>query len=101
MHKSYTIYDNCTLKENEVLMDKSIYLGFALLELSKIMIYETFYDTLQAYFGQENIQLHYVETDSLVLSVYTIDIIGDLYNLEDLFDSSNSNKDHELFGKKN
>ena len=34
-------------------MDKPIYLGLALLELSKLHMYETFYDKLQPYFGME------------------------------------------------
>ena len=41
LHKSYTNYDSYTFKQNEVLMDKPIYLGFAVLELSKLLMYET------------------------------------------------------------
>ena len=53
---------------NEVLMDdKTIYVGFAVLELSKLHMYES-YDKLQPYFGQENIQCHSMDTDSFVLS---------------------------------
>ena len=29
-HKSYTMYDSYTFKQNEVLLDKPIYLGFAI-----------------------------------------------------------------------
>ena len=35
IHKPYTNYDSSTFKQIEVLMDKPIYLGFAVLELSK------------------------------------------------------------------
>ena len=101
IHKSY---ENCfiyTFKQNEVLMDKPIYLGFSVLELSKLLMYETYYDKLQPYFGQENIQLHYMDTDSFVLSVNTKDFIKDLKNLEDIFDFSNLDKNHELFSNKN
>ena len=100
-HKSYENCDSYTIKQNEVLMDKPIYLGFTVLELSKLLMYETYYDKLQPYFAQENIQLHYMDTDSFVLSVNTKDIIKDLKNLEDLFDFSNLDKNHELFSKKN
>ena len=41
LHKSYTNYGSCTFKQNEVLMDKPFYLGFAVLELSKLLMYET------------------------------------------------------------
>ena len=82
-------------------MDKAIYVGFSFLELSKIHMYETYYDTLQPYFGQENLQLHYIDTDGVILSMTTKDIIKDLKNLEDNFDFSNLDEIHELFSNKN
>ena len=78
-------------------MDKPIYLGIFVLELSKLLMYETYYDKLQPYFGQENLHLHYMDTDSFVLSINTKDIIKDLTNLEDVFDFSNLGKNHGLF----
>ena len=101
IHKSYENCDSYTHKQNEVLMDKPIYLGFSVLELSKLLMYETYYNKLQPYFGQEKIQLHYMDTDSFVLSVNTKDIIKDLKNLEDILDFSNLDKNHELFSNKN
>ena len=95
---------NCysyVFKKKEVLMDKPIYLGLAVLEFSKLHMYETYYDKVQPYFGQENIELHYIGTDAFVLSVNTNDIIRDLKNLEDIFDFSNLDDKHELFSKKN
>ena len=101
IHKSYENCYSYKVRQNEVLMDKPIYLGFTVLELSKLLMYETYYDKLQPYFRQENIQLHYMDTDSFVLSVNTKDIIKDLKNLEDIFDFSNLDKNHELFSNKN
>ena len=82
-------------------MDKPIYIGFAILKLSKSQIYEKFCDKLQLYFGQEYVQLHYMDTDSFVLSVNTEDIINGLKNLEQLFDFSNLNENRELISIKN
>ena len=87
-HKSYRNYDSYTFKQNEVLLDKSIYPGFFILELSKLLRRETTYDNIQPYFGQKNLQLQYMDTDSFVLSVNTKDIIKNLKILEDLFDFS-------------
>ena len=101
IHKSYENCDSYTFKQNEVLMDKPIYLGFAVLELSKLHMYETYFDKLQPYFGLENIQLHYMDCDSFVLSIETDNIINDLKNLKNLFDFSNLDKDHELFSNEN
>ena len=47
-------------------MHESVFLGFAILELSKLLMSETYYDTLPPYFGRENLQLLYRDTDSLV-----------------------------------
>ena len=101
IHKSYENYDSYTFKQNEILMDKPLYLGFSVLELSKLHMYSTYYDILQPYFGIENIQLHYIDTDSFVLSLNTKNIIQDLHNMKEYFDFSNLNKDHELFSNIN
>ena len=47
IQKSYENCDSYTFKQNEVLMDKPIYLGFSVSELSKLLMYETYYDKLQ------------------------------------------------------
>ena len=64
-------------------------------------MFETYFDKFQTYFKQENIQLHYMDTYSFVLSVNTKDIMKDLKNLEDLFDFSTLDENHELFSNKN
>ena len=63
-HKSHETCDSYSFEQTEVKMDKPIYLGLAVLELSKLLIYETYYDKLKPYFGQENKQLHYMDSDS-------------------------------------
>ena len=101
IHKSHENYDSYIFKQNEVLMSKPTYLGFSVLKLSKLLMYETYYDELQPYFGQENLKLHYMDCDSFVLSIETQNIFNHLKNLEDLFHFSNLNENHELFSNKN
>ena len=96
-HIPYTIFDSYKFKPTEILMDKLIHLGFALLELSKFIMHETYYDKLQPYFTRENLQLHFFDYDSFVLSIATQNIIVDLKNREFLFDFTNLNENHELF----
>ena len=55
IQESYENCDSYTFKENEVKMDKPIYLGFAVLELSKVLMYETYYDILQPFFIEKNL----------------------------------------------
>ena len=64
-------------------------------------MFETYYDTLQEYFGQQNLQLHYMDTDGMILSMNTKDIINDLKKLEDIFDFSILDENHEKFSNKN
>ena len=82
-------------------MDKAIYVGFSILEWSKLHMYETYYDILKAYFGEENLQLHYINTDGMILSMKTQNIIEHLKNLQDFFGFSNLVENYELFSNKN
>ena len=81
--KIYTNYDNHTFEQNDFLMDKPIYLGFLVLKLSKLLMYKTYYDILQQDFGDENMQWHYIDTDSFVLCKNTNIKSKDLKNLKD------------------
>ena len=72
------ICDSYTFKHNDVLMNKPIYVGFDMLELSQLHMYETYYNKLQPYFGQENIQLQSLNTGSFILSMKTETIFKDL-----------------------
>ena len=101
VHKHYTKYDSYAFKQNEVLMDKPIYLGFAIVELSIFLTYETYYDNIQPYFGEKKKRIQYLDTDSLVLSVSTKDILKDLKNFVDSLDFSKLNESHEVFSSKN
>ena len=110
IHKSYALkdvsgetnlgYGSFTFKQTEVLMDKPIYLGFAVLDLSKLLTYETCYEQLQPYFGSNNIQNHPCYCDSIILSIKSENTIRNLSNLEDLFDFSNLDPTNELFSNK-
>ena len=47
-------------------MDKPIFLRFAILELSKLHMYEVYYDKLLPYFGQDNLEMQYMVCESFV-----------------------------------
>ena len=63
-------------------------------------MHEIFYDKLTAHFREKIIQSRYMDTDSFALNVNTKNTIKDLLNQEDLFDLSNWNDNHEIFGNK-
>ena len=82
IHKPYTSYDSFTSKQNESLMDKPVFLGFAKLEVSKMLMWKTLYDKLQPHSGPENLHLHCMDCDSFALSIRSQNILNDLKNLQ-------------------
>ena len=48
--------------------NKPIYIGFINLEKSKLLMYELYYDVLQTCYSENNLVLHYTDTDSFIHS---------------------------------
>ena len=56
------------MKIAQILMNKSVYLGWSILGLSKTVIYGFWYDYLKSKYG-ENVKLCYMDTDSFIFYV--------------------------------
>ena len=56
-----------------IVLDKPIYAGVAILELSKLLMYELFYDVIRAQFPQ--CRMLKTDTDSLLIEVFTKDFM--------------------------
>ena len=82
--------------KEKTVFDKPIYLGFSVLELSKLLMYEFYYHKLQPYYNC-SVKLHYMDTDSFILSIKTGDLIKDLEYFKNDFDSSELDENHELY----
>ena len=54
----------CEMRKIKVVMNKSVYLGQAILDLSKIVMYEFHYDYMKQKYSGDKIQLCYMDTDS-------------------------------------
>ena len=67
----------CEMGKIKVVMNKLVYLGQAILDLSKIVMYEFHYNYMKPKYG-ENLQLCYVDTDSLVYHIKTEDFYADI-----------------------
>ena len=89
------------LNPETVKVDKPYFIGFSILEISKFIMYDFFYNILRPYFGVDGISLLYSDTDSLALNIRTTNIIQDLQNLKTNMDFSNLNPSHPLFSKEN
>ena len=64
-------------KKTQLTMNKPVYLGLAILDLSKTVIYEFWYDYLKPKYG-ENAKLCYMDTDSFIVHIKTYDIYKDI-----------------------
>ena len=53
IHESYENIIVTHSKKNEVVMDKAIYVGFDILELSKLHMYETYFDKYNQILGKK------------------------------------------------
>ena len=77
------------MKETEILMNKPVYLGLLILELSKILLYEFGYDCVIPKYC-EKLRLCYMDTDSFIVYIKTDDNYKDIAeDVETRFDTSN------------
>ena len=83
----------CEMGKIKVVMNKLVYLGQAILHLSKIVMYEFHYDYMVPKYGLEKLKLCYMDTDSLVYDIKTEDFYEDIANdVEARFDTSGYSK---------
>ena len=89
------------IKKVQLLMNKPVYLGLSILELSKILMYEFWYDYVKPKYG-EKAKLSYMDMDSLIVYIKTDDIYKDIAeDVETKFDTSNCELDRPLPKGKN
>ena len=81
------------MKQREVYMNKPLYLGQAILDYSKMLMYQFWNDYLQRMY-KDKIELCYMDTDSFIIYVETEDFYKDISNdVNKRFDTSNYSKD--------
>ena len=90
------------MKKTKVKMNKPIYLGLSILEISKTLMHEFWYDYRKPKYG-DNVKLCYMDADSFIMHIKTEDFYKDIANdVEKRFDTSNYGVDRPLpIGKKN
>ena len=77
------------MKKTKVKMNKPVYLGLSILEISKILMYEFWYDYMKPKYNS-NVKLCYTDTDSFVIHIKTNDFYEDIASdVENRFDTSN------------
>ena len=80
------------MKKTKVKMNKPIYLGMSILDISKTLMYEFWYDYVKPKY-KDKAKLCYMDTDSFVINIFTEDFFEDINNdVERWFDTSNYDK---------
>ena len=98
----YEKFNLYSFNKETIKFTKPIYVGFCVLELSKLLMYEWYYDKMQPYFGEDNLELHYLDTDSFIFSFKPIkSLIEDLKHFKDDFEFSDLDPSHELYSETN
>ena len=84
------------MKKVKVKMNKPIYLALSILEISKIIMYEFWYDYVKKKYG-DMVKLCYMDTDILIMNIKTKDFYKDIaQDVEERFDTSNYDVDRPL-----
>ena len=77
------------MKKTKAKMNKPIYLGLSILEISKILMCEFWYDYIKPKYN-DNVKLCYMDKDSFIMNIKTNDFYEDIANdVENRFDTSN------------
>ena len=103
-HSSKTLVEDkmvlMKLNKKTVQLNKPIYAGFSILELSKYHMYDFHYNVMKPRYN-ENIELMMTDTDSLVILVHTEDFYKDMYEMREYFDLSSFSKSNPIYDDTN
>ena len=82
-------------------MNKRIYLALSILEISKTLMYEFWYDYMKPKYN-DNVKLCYMDMDSFIMNIKTNDFYKDIFSdVENRFDTSNFEVNRPLQTGKN
>ena len=84
------------LKKTEVYFNKPVYVGQAILDLSKLLMFDFHYNFIQKKYSYKRAKLLFTDTDSLMYELNTDDFYDDIRNdIREKFDTSDYPQDHK------
>jgi hypothetical protein len=88
------------MNKPSVILDKPIVCGFSILDLSKYLMYDFFYNTLKPIYN-DKVKVNMTDTDSLLLEIETDDFYSDMKLFKDKLDLSEYPENHPLYDASN
>ncbi|GFY01043.1 c2H2-type domain-containing protein [Trichonephila clavipes] len=89
----------CKMKQTDLRLDKPIYIGFTVLEISKLRLYELYFSYFKKFYDSK-CALLYTDTDSLYMNIETPNVYDDIqHNFTEIMDLSNFENSHPLLVK--
>ena len=84
------------MKKTRVKMNKPLYLGMPILDISKTLMYKFWYDYFKPKY-EDRAKLSYTDTDSFIINIITENFFQDISNdVEKWFNTSNYNKNDKI-----
>ena len=88
------------MRKSQLLLNKPVYTGMTILDNSKILMYEFFYNKLKKQYGPK-CELLYTDTESLLIEIETDDVYKDIETNKDDYDTSDYPKENQLYSNIN
>ena len=88
------------MKKTKLKLNKPVYIGCSILDISKIFMYDFHYSYIMSKYGL-NAKLLFTDTDSLCYQIQTDDIYHDMAQDSHLFDTSDYPIEHPLYNTTN
>ena len=88
------------MKKTKLYLNRPIYVGFTILDLSKVLMYDFHYYYMVSKYGPQA-KLLFTDTDSLCYDVKTDDLYHDFLQDLDYFDTLEYPRDHFLYSVRN
>jgi len=90
-----------SMAKTNIVLDKPIYVGMSILDLSKTLMYDFHYNTIMKTYSNDKVKLLFTDTDSLCYHIECEDIYKDIESNKDKYDLGGYSKDHFLYDTTN
>ena len=88
------------MHKSKLVLNRPIFVGMSVLDLSKTLMYDFYYNKLLKQYGK-NVDLLYTDTDSLLLEIKTENVYKDMERNTEEYDTSDFPEDHFVHNTKN